>query len=149
MEDRNEKSAFSIIKCERQPTLQEIAADFYERSGITKEELTAFIDALNAYNAEVERRLREKTKAVISAVISAVEEAIPALVDVLKEITRAVEEELAVLNIEHRARRRRRDRERARRIEQEYRAEIRRCERQRFYRRIYKPPSGNRRKNRQ
>ncbi len=142
MEDKNEKSAFSLIKRERQPTLQEIAAAFYERSGITEEELTAFI-------VEVERRLREKIQAVISAAIAAVEEAIPALVDILTEITRAIEEELAVLDIEPRARRRKRDRERARRIEQEYRAEIRRCERQRFYRRIYKPPSGNRRKNRQ
>jgi len=142
MEDRNEKSAFSIIKRERQPTLQEIAADFYERSGITEAELTAFV-------AEVERRLREKIQTVISAAITAAQEAIPALVDVLEAITRAVEEELAVLDIEPRARRRKRDRERAGRIEQEYRAEIRRCERQRFYRRIYKPPSGNRRKNRQ
>ncbi len=104
---------------------------------------------MTAFIAEVERRLREKIQAVISAAIAAVEEAIPALVDILKEITRAIEEELAVLDIEPRARRRKQDRERARRIEQEYRAEIRRCERQQFYRRIYKPPSGNRRKNRQ
>ena len=32
------------------------------------------------------------------------------------------------------------ERDRARRIEQRYRAEIRRCERDKPYRRIYKPP---------
>ncbi len=76
-------------------------------------------------------------------------------VDGLKNLTEEIErifqqmEESGAFYIEPRARRWKRDRERARRIEQEYRAEIRRCERQRFYRRIYKPPSGNRRKNRQ
>lgn len=99
--------------------------------------------------AEWTRTAFEEAEEAITRILSAVEKAIPTLVDVLEEITRAVEEELAVLDIEPRARRRKRDRERARRIEQEYRAEIRRCERQRFYRRIYKPPSGNRRKNRQ
>ena len=38
------------------------------------------------------------------------------------------------------ARRRKLERDRARAIEQRYRAEIHRFERERFYRRIYKPP---------
>lgn len=42
--------------------------------------------------------------------------------------------------IEPRARRRKRERVRARAIEQRYRAEIRRAEGERWYRRIYKPP---------
>lgn len=39
-----------------------------------------------------------------------------------------------------RAMRRKRNRDRTRMIERRYRAEIRRCEKQRFCRRVYKPP---------
>lgn len=51
-------------------------------------------------------------------------------------------EESGVLDIveEPRARRRKQNRARARVIEQKYRAEIRRVENERIYRRIYKPP---------
>lgn len=49
-------------------------------------------------------------------------------------------EELEEIGRESRARRRKMERSRARAIEQRYRAEIHRVERERFYRRIYKPP---------
>ena len=54
----------------------------------------------------------------------------------LEELEKAISD----IETEPRARRRKAERDRARRIEQRYRAEIRRCERERPYRRIYKPP---------
>lgn len=48
--------------------------------------------------------------------------------------------ELEEADKEAHARRRKLERDRARAIEQRYRAEIHRFERERFYRRIYKPP---------
>ena len=48
--------------------------------------------------------------------------------------------ELEEIGRESRVRRRKMERSRARAIEQRYRAEIHRVERERFYRRIYKPP---------
>ena len=48
--------------------------------------------------------------------------------------------EEAFSGVENRARRRKMERSRAQAIEQRYRAEIHRVERERFYRRIYKPP---------
>lgn len=52
----------------------------------------------------------------------------------------SLEEAAALLEVEPRARRRKKARSRARFIEQRYRAEIRRAEGERIYRRIYKPP---------
>lgn len=52
----------------------------------------------------------------------------------------SLEEAAALLEVEPRARRRKKARNRARFIEQRYRAEIRRAEGERIYRRIYKPP---------
>lgn len=48
--------------------------------------------------------------------------------------------ELEEIGREGRARRRKMERSRAQAIEKRYRAEIHRVERERFYRRIYKPP---------
>lgn len=55
----------------------------------------------------------------------------------LEALAQAIEESFEMTP---RARRRKVERERARHIEQRYRAEIRRCERDKPYRRIYKPP---------
>jgi hypothetical protein len=52
----------------------------------------------------------------------------------------SLEEAAALLEVEPRAQRRKKARSRARFIEQRYRAEIRRAEGERIYRRIYKPP---------
>ena len=62
------------------------------------------------------------------------------LVDLAGKILEELEKAISDIETEPRARRRKAERDRARRIEQRYRAEIRRCERERPYRRIYKPP---------
>lgn len=66
----------------------------------------------------------------------------------LAEIFGEIQEEAE--RVEPRARRRRNERSRARMIEQQYRVKIKACERERPFRRIYKPPQkqingGNRR----
>ena len=72
--------------------------------------------------------------------------------DRLKEVVEELEKAFAAIGlmaqdaikalsaIENRARRRKMERSRAQAIEQRYRAEIHRVERERFCRRIYKPP---------
>ena len=61
--------------------------------------------------------------------------------DAIKALSATYEEiEEAFSGIENRARRRKMERSRAQAIEQRYRAEIHRVERERFCRRIYKPP---------
>lgn len=61
--------------------------------------------------------------------------------DAIKALSETYEEiEEAFSGIENRARRRKMERSRAQAIEQRYRAEIHRVERERFCRRIYKPP---------
>lgn len=72
----------------------------------------------------------------LEALRGGIESACEAAITSLQEFA----EELELLDVEPRARRRKRARTRARYIEQHYRAEIRRCERSRLYRRIYKPP---------
>ena len=62
------------------------------------------------------------------------------MVDLAGKILEELEKAISDIETEPRARRRKAERDRARRIEQRYRAEIRRCERERPYRRIYKPP---------
>lgn len=62
------------------------------------------------------------------------------LKEALNRIFEQIEENAAVFDIEPRHRRRKRDRERARLIEQRYSVKIRCCERARPFRRVYKPP---------
>ena len=69
-----------------------------------------------------------------------IEEIAETLVDLAGKILEELEKAISDIETEPRARRRKAERDRARRIEQRYRAEIRRCERERPYRRIYKPP---------
>ena len=74
---------------------------------------------------------------VLATAFGVVAEAFNILSDAWEKI-----EESGVLDIveEPRARRRKKNRARARVIEQKYRAEIRRVENEHIYRRIYKPP---------
>ena len=77
----------------------------------------------------------------------AIEEAVAAFSNILLQIgppdLEALDDlrkELEEIGRESRVRRRKMERSRARAIEQRYRAEIHRVERERFCRRIYKPP---------
>ena len=60
--------------------------------------------------------------------------------DALAEMAALAESVEAIIKTENRARRRKMERDRVRAIEQRYRAEIHRFERERFCRRIFKPP---------
>lgn len=68
-----------------------------------------------------------------------VRESVESIADALNRIFEQIEES-GVFDIESRHRRRKRKRDRARLIEQQYAAEIRRCELERPFRRVYKPP---------
>lgn len=107
-----------------------------------------------AYEAEQAERLKEcvaliaekagisleEAAAAISNFLQAITDSIAETFGNLKAVFQEIEEAAALLEVEPRARRRRKARSRARFIEQRYRAEIRRAEGERIYRRIYKPP---------
>lgn len=97
--------------------------------------------------AEESAALAERTGVSLEEAAAAISRAIQALWDYVSSafdsLTTAINElgeEQAAPGIEPRARRRKEARSRARFIEQRYRAEIRRAEGERWYRRIYKPP---------
>lgn len=82
----------------------------------------------------------EEAAAAISNVLQVITDGLKEAFGSLKYIFQEIEEAAALLEVEPRARRRKKARSRARFIEQRYRAEIRRAEGERIYRRIYKPP---------
>lgn len=100
--------------------------------------------------AEDAERFKKAAREMSERTTLAMEEALAEIMNTLEALRGGIEsacealrefaEELELLDVEPRARRRKRARTRARYIEQHYRAEIRRCERSRLYRRIYKPP---------
>lgn len=92
-----------------------------------------------AYEEEQAERLKECVTLIsnfLQVITDGLKEAFRSLTVIFQEI----EEAAALLEVEPRARRRKKARNRARFIEQRYRAEIRRAEGERIYRRIYKPP---------
>lgn len=111
----------------------------------------AFITA--GISEEAARQLREATRAIaekcgisteeaaerISRAIQGIAQSVKDLCDGLIQIFGKIEKS-GIFDIEPRHRRRKRERDRARLIEQRYSAEIRRCERARPFRRVYKPP---------
>lgn len=82
----------------------------------------------------------EEAAAAISRAIQALWDCVSSTFDRLTTAINELGEEQDTPGIEPRARRRKKARSRARLIEQKYRAEIRRAESERWYRRIYKPP---------
>ena len=112
--DEIELASFTAEQAE---IIREAARKYAERTMITAEEATEkILDALNFISG-------------------AIREAFDKLTAVFRELA----EELKPIDIESRARRKQ-NRTRARLIEKRYRAEIRRAENTRIYRRIYKPP---------
>ena len=104
-----------------------------------------FAEALNAAGYEIDW---DRLKEIVEALEKAFDDigimaraAINALSGTVEEITEII------ISEESRARRRKLGRDRAQAIEQRYRAEIRRAEQVRFYRRIYKPPESKNRRN--
>lgn len=109
---------------------------------------------LAGFTAEQAERLRKAAREYAERTTLTTEEAIEKILDVIRFISdtvreefdkltaafRELAEELGPIDIEPRARRRKQNRARARVIEQRYRAEIKRAENTRIYRRVYKPP---------
>ena len=100
--------------------------------GFTEEEVEAIKEAARIW-AERVRIAIEEAVAAFSKILLAVG---PPDLEALDDLR----EELEEIGRESRVWRRKMERSRARAIEQRYRAEIHRVERERFYRRIYKPP---------
>lgn len=101
------------------------------RYGFTEEEAEAIQKAARIWAERVKHHIEEVIEAVLH-ILSAGSSEFEKLEDLRKE--------LEEIGRESRVRRRKMERSRARAIEQRYRAEIHRVERERFCRRIYKPP---------
>lgn len=82
----------------------------------------------------------EEVAGAIQRVMQYLRNGIESAAENLKRIFHEIEEVADTICIEPRARRRKRGRTRRKAIEQRFRAEIRRAEGDRIYRRIYKPP---------
>ena len=108
--------------------------------GVYEEEQAERLKECTALLAEKTGISLEEAAAAISNVLQAITDGIKETLESLKYIFQEIEEAAALLEVEPRARRRKKARSRARFIEQRYRAEIRRAEGERIYRRIYKPP---------
>ena len=101
---------------------------------------------LCSYAGEEAEALRKAIQECAERVKCSVEEMIEAVLHILSAGSSEFEKlddlrkELEEIGRAGRARRRKMERSRAQAIEKRYRAEIHRVERERFYRRIYKPP---------
>lgn len=100
--------------------------------GFTEEEAEAIKEAARIWAERVRIAIEEAVAAFSNILLQIGPPDLEALDDLWKE--------LEEIGRESRVRRRKMERSRARAIEQRYRAEIHRVERERFYRRIYKPP---------
>ena len=100
--------------------------------GFTEEEVEAIKETARIW-AERVRIAIEEAVAAFSKILLAVG---PPDLEALDDLRKELEE----IGRESRVRRRKMERSRAQAIEQRYRAEIHRVERERFCRRIYKPP---------
>ncbi len=109
---------------------------YFERIGLTDDELQTVYNLAREWAEKAVCTIQE----IAEEIAYLVQKTAETLVDVAGRILEEPEEAISVAETEPRAQRRKRERSRARAIEQRYGAEIRRCERERPYRRIYKPP---------
>lgn len=109
---------------------------YFERIALTEYEARALYNLARAWAERVTCTIEEIAEEVAYLVQKTAETVVDVAGRILEELGKAISDS----ETEPRARRRKVERDRARRIEQRYRAEIRRCEREKPYRRIYKPP---------
>jgi len=107
--------------------------------GLTEEEAEAI--------QEVARDCEERAKCAVEEMIETIFRAVSAVGTHDLEAMDNLRKELEESEKGRCDRRRKMERSRAQAIEQRYRAEIRRAEQGRFYRRIYKPPESKNRRN--
>lgn len=113
--------------------------DEIELAGFTAEQAEIIREAARKYAERTMITTEEATEKILDA-LNFISGAIREAFDKLTAVFRELAEELKPIDIESRARRRKQERERAKMIEKRCRAEIRRAENTRIYRRIYKPP---------
>lgn len=112
----------------------------------SEKELQAYFErmALTEYEAKalysIAREWAERVTCTAEEIAYLVQKTVGTVVDVAGRILEELGKMISDTETEPRARRRKAERDKARAIEQRYRAEIRRCEREKPYRRIYKPP---------
>jgi len=123
---------------------QETIRELMDRAGLSEAEF----ESLRHYAEEIAEEIAAKISEYIAEFVNAAIEAWQKVAGMFTDIAGPLIEELQKIleaysavtdSVPPRAKRRRSNRERAQLIEQKYRAEIRRCEQQRIYRRIYKP----------
>ena len=108
--------------------------------GFTEEEVEAIKEAARIWAERVRIAIEEAVAAFSKILLAVGPPDLEALDDLREELEEIAKFAIAGSRNGSRARRRKMERSRARAIEQRYRAEIHRVERERFYRRIYKPP---------
>lgn len=101
-------------------------------AGLTEEEANALQEVARDCAERVKCSVKEMIEAISSIVSAAGADDLEELNGIWGEL-----EEIRKGKYDHR---RKMERSRAKAIEQRYRAEIRRAEQEKFYRRIYKPP---------
>lgn len=111
--------------------------DEIELAGFTAEQAESIREAARKYAERTTITTEEATEKILGA-LKYISDTIREAFDKLTAVFRELAEELEP--IDTRVCRRKRNRARAKMIEQRYRAEIRRVENTRIYRRIYKPP---------
>lgn len=109
---------------------------YFERMALTEYEAQALYNLAR----EWAERVTCTTEEIAEEIAYLIQKTAETVVDVAGRILEELEKMISDTETEPRARRRKVERDRARDIEQRYRAEIRRCEREKPYRRIYKPP---------
>lgn len=109
---------------------------YLERIALTEYEARALYSLAREWAERVTCTIEE----IEEKIAYLVQETVETVVDVAGRILEELGKMISDTETEPRARRRKVERDRARAIEQRYRAEIRRCEREKPYRRIYKPP---------
>ena len=109
---------------------------YFERMALTEYEAQALYNLAR----EWAERVTCTTEEIAEEIAYLIQKTAETVVNVAGRILEELEKMISDTETEPRARRRKVERDRARDIEQRYRAEIRRCEREKPYRRIYKPP---------
>ncbi len=109
---------------------------YFARMTLTDDEAQALYNLARAWAERVACTIEE----IAEEIAYIMQKSAETLVDLAGKILEELEKAISDIETEPRARRRKAERDGARRIEQRYRAEIRRCEREMPYRRIYKPP---------
>ena len=114
--------------------------DMFERAGGCVADEAEKLAEASKFLAEKTGISMERAAAAIKELAQSLRGEIEKAFGCMKNLFGEMEEAAEILEVKPKHQRRAQERTRAKYIEQRYRAEIRRLERERIYRRIYKPP---------